>query len=128
MKDKAFLEWIHARLEFIHGENPAVDYMHNLRAIIEATPEDQETPNTCVLNCLPYFDRLQLQDGDIVLLKGINITMEGIEKIKHYVKTNLGLSNVALINVPENGSISTLSEADFDRLGYVKKTTVEQSA
>lgn len=44
MKDKEFLEFIHDRLK-IHGDNPGEDFMLKLRAIIEATPEDQETPN-----------------------------------------------------------------------------------
>jgi hypothetical protein len=45
MKDKYFLLWLHERLLKVHGESPYVDYMHKLRAIIQATPEDQETPN-----------------------------------------------------------------------------------
>jgi hypothetical protein len=45
MKDKLFLEWLHERLEHQHGENPMVDYMHKLRAIINTTPEDKITPN-----------------------------------------------------------------------------------
>lgn len=45
MKDREFLTWIHKRLEKVHGESPNVDYMHKLRAIIRATPLDQETPN-----------------------------------------------------------------------------------
>ena len=48
MKDRDFLIWIHERLEHVHGENPLVDYMHKLRAIIYATDEDQLTPN-CIL-------------------------------------------------------------------------------
>lgn len=30
-----FLQWIHARLEFVHKENPSVDYMHRLHEIIK---------------------------------------------------------------------------------------------
>jgi hypothetical protein len=45
MKDQEFLMWIHARLTEVHGESPLVDYMHKLRAIIEATPPDRYTPN-----------------------------------------------------------------------------------
>lgn len=45
MKDREFLMWIHERLENIHGENACFDYMHKLRAIIKATPEDHLTPN-----------------------------------------------------------------------------------
>jgi len=45
MKDKEFLIWLHERLMNVHGEDIYVDYMHKLRAIISATPDDQETPN-----------------------------------------------------------------------------------
>lgn len=45
MKDKAFLIWIHQRLVKVHNESPAFDYMHKLRAIIRATPEDKVTLN-----------------------------------------------------------------------------------
>ena len=45
MKDKDFLSWVHERLVYQHNENMNVDYMHKLRAIIDATPKDQETPN-----------------------------------------------------------------------------------
>ena len=44
--DKEFLQWIHNRMENVHGENPNFDYMHKLRSIIEAIPEEQSTPNT----------------------------------------------------------------------------------
>lgn len=46
MRDQQFLAWVHDRLRFVHGEPANVDYMHKLRSIILATPEDQETPNT----------------------------------------------------------------------------------
>lgn len=46
MFDKEFLEWLHARLEKVHGEDRRVDYMHKLRSIIAATPPDRLTPNT----------------------------------------------------------------------------------
>jgi len=45
MKDKEFLTWIHDRLAFVHKENINYDYMHKLRAIIKATPQEQYTPN-----------------------------------------------------------------------------------
>ena len=45
MKDRDFLMWIHERLEHVYKENPLLDYMHKLRAIIADTPEDRETPN-----------------------------------------------------------------------------------
>ena len=43
--DKSFLQWIHDRLAFVHSENKSFDYMHKLRAIIAATPDDRETVN-----------------------------------------------------------------------------------
>lgn len=52
MRDRDFLIWIHARLEREHGESPYVDYMHKLRAIIAATPAEQETPNAVSANSL----------------------------------------------------------------------------
>lgn len=48
MPDKEFLEWLHARLEHVHNEDPGVDYMRKLRSIIAATPHDRITPNTAV--------------------------------------------------------------------------------
>jgi hypothetical protein len=36
--DREFLIWIHERLELVHCENPLLDYMHRLRAIIRSTP------------------------------------------------------------------------------------------
>ena len=41
MTDRQFLEWIHARLEFTHGENPNVDYMLRLKRIIVALEKDE---------------------------------------------------------------------------------------
>ncbi len=43
MKDREFLMWLHERLEHVHGENDLLDYMHKLRNIIRATPEEQES-------------------------------------------------------------------------------------
>ena len=45
MTDRDFLIWLHERLTNTHGENPLVDYMHKLRAIIKETPKDKITPN-----------------------------------------------------------------------------------
>lgn len=47
MTDRSFLIWLHARLKEVHKENPHKDYMHKLRAIINSTPKDKETPNIC---------------------------------------------------------------------------------
>lgn len=52
MKDREFLCWLHERLERVHGESKLVDYMHKLRAIIGATPPEQETPNIARYNSL----------------------------------------------------------------------------
>lgn len=46
MEDKAFLVWLHQRLEHVHHEDPQVDYMGKLRSIIAATPFHVATPNT----------------------------------------------------------------------------------
>jgi|2_EtaG_2_1085320.scaffolds.fasta_scaffold00330_21 hypothetical protein len=45
MKDREFLMWIHERLEHVHEENPCMDYMYKLRALILATNPEQETQN-----------------------------------------------------------------------------------
>jgi len=45
MKDRDFLIWIHERLQFQNEDHPMMDFMHKLRAIIKATPADQETQN-----------------------------------------------------------------------------------
>ncbi len=45
MTDQEFLAWIHERLEHVHHENPHMDYMHALRAIVLATPPDRRTVN-----------------------------------------------------------------------------------
>lgn len=46
MTDREFLAWIHERLELVHHEDPHMDYMHALRAIVLATPPDRRTVNT----------------------------------------------------------------------------------
>lgn len=45
MNDKQFLTWIHERLVHVHNENNCMDYMWKLRAIIQAVPDEQVTPN-----------------------------------------------------------------------------------
>ena len=52
MKDRDFLIWIHERLEHVHGENPHYGFMHRLRCIIRATPDNQHTPNMNSKNSL----------------------------------------------------------------------------
>lgn len=39
MNDKIFLKWIYERLVHVYMENPDVDYMCRLRAIIANTPK-----------------------------------------------------------------------------------------
>jgi hypothetical protein len=43
VKDKPFLEWLASRLVNVYGESEYVDFVHKLRAIAKATPDDQET-------------------------------------------------------------------------------------
>jgi hypothetical protein len=57
MNDREFLIWLHARLEKVHGEDPLVDYMRKLRAIIRATPKDKLTPNVVGCNSLVELDK-----------------------------------------------------------------------
>ena len=45
MNDLEFMIWIHHRLTEVYGENPNVDYMHKLRAVIGSIPVDQVSPN-----------------------------------------------------------------------------------
>lgn len=52
MKDKEFLKWLHERLVNIYNEDPLMDYMHKLRAIIRDTDDDSYSPNTNTGNSL----------------------------------------------------------------------------
>lgn len=56
MKDRDFLKWIHERLEHVYQENPLMDYMHKLRAIIATTDPDKETLNQGMSNSLAEVD------------------------------------------------------------------------
>lgn len=38
-ENKEFLQWIHDRMHFVHGENKNYDYMHKLREVIAAMPD-----------------------------------------------------------------------------------------
>jgi len=60
MKDKEFLQWIHDRLQCVHGESEHVDYMHKLRAVIGATDPDQLTPNTCSASVSDIMGNIEL--------------------------------------------------------------------
>lgn len=37
--DRKFLAWIRDRMEFVHGDDPLVDYMHKLKALATPTCE-----------------------------------------------------------------------------------------
>ena len=72
MKDKLFLIWLHERLVKVHGESLYVDYMHKLRAIIQATPEDRETPNAgSDTNPINFYVSNLIQDNEIVAFSDI---------------------------------------------------------
>lgn len=45
MNDLKFMIWIHHRLTDVHKENPSVDYMHKLRAVINSIPRNQISKN-----------------------------------------------------------------------------------
>lgn len=66
MTDRDFLMWMHERLVHVHGENPRVDYMNKLRAIIKATDKDQVTPNVISTSDLEKL----LAELDAVPLRG----------------------------------------------------------
>lgn len=52
MKDREFLCWLHARLVNVYKENPTMDYIHKLRAIIYSMPPEQESFATLPVNNL----------------------------------------------------------------------------
>lgn len=60
MPDREFLRWIHERL-VIHGDDPNLDFMHKLRSIITAIPEDRVTPNTEMLINLGENELLRIR-------------------------------------------------------------------
>jgi hypothetical protein len=52
MTDRDFLIWLHHRLEKVHGEDPLVDYMHKLRAVILHTQANANSRPCCLTNNL----------------------------------------------------------------------------
>ncbi len=72
MRDKAFLAWLHERLEHVHNENPQTDYMGKLRSIIAATPADLETPNTA-----PELDAIRFADVVMTVGHGETLMLSG---------------------------------------------------
>ena len=90
MEDRQFLAWIHRKLE-LYGENPNVDYMHKLRAIIRRTPENQETPNCDSSNSF------------IELMDRINKTVKhplGLKPKKRMLQNRLGKIKKVIFNEP----------------------------
>lgn len=49
MTDKQLLEFIHARLVKVHGENPLYDYMFKFKDIIDSIPPDWTTIKKMVI-------------------------------------------------------------------------------
>ena len=45
MSDRDFLIWLFNRLVHVHGENPRIDYMLRLQAILRCLPETRKTVN-----------------------------------------------------------------------------------
>lgn len=66
MNDKHFLAWIHNRLASQHGESLNADYMHKLRAIVEATDEAQDTPNMANV-AFPLVAFIEHDNGPLTL-------------------------------------------------------------
>lgn len=54
--DKDVLKWFYLRLIYQYKENPAYDYMRKLRAIIETTPDNQDTSWTATTPEQLYAD------------------------------------------------------------------------
>lgn len=72
MNDKQFLIWLHERLVRVHSESLYIDYMHKLRAIIDATPRDQETPNdSSKTNPIEFYVSNLIQDNQVVIFSEI---------------------------------------------------------
>ena len=62
MNDKAFLVWLHERLEHVHKEDPAADYMHKLRAIIKTTSPTVDSEKNLITTLDEYKARLSFKD------------------------------------------------------------------
>lgn len=64
MYDRDFLTWLHTRLEQVHGEDPQVDYMYKLRAIIKATDPDNVTSSSGIPGSLAALENSLTQPSD----------------------------------------------------------------
>lgn len=76
MNDRAFLTWLHDRLEHVHGENRQLDYMGKLRSIIDALPYEQDTPNTA-----PDIESVRLATDVMTIDSGATVKLGGREWI-----------------------------------------------
>jgi hypothetical protein len=65
--DRAFLQWVHDRMRFVHGENENVDYMHKLRAIIASVPPGRDTPNVASVAPPPTTREVAAQAGQVAV-------------------------------------------------------------
>jgi hypothetical protein len=74
MNDRAFLSWLHDRLEHEHGENRQLDYMGKLRSIINALPFEQDTPNTT-----PDIESVRLATDVMTIDIGATVKLGGRE-------------------------------------------------
>lgn len=81
MKDKEFLGWIRDRLQHVHGESKYLDYMHKLKAIVDATPEDQITPNIMSTDMLGYESEMEDMKQQFTVTPGGNMTYHGDKPI-----------------------------------------------
>ena len=67
MRDKEFLQWLHRRLENVHGEDPRADFMGKLRSITEDIPYFKNTTN--IVEPPPKFKKAHLKTGMKVILR-----------------------------------------------------------
>ena len=67
--DAGFLQWLHDRMCFVHGENVNVDYMHKLRAIIASVPSGRDTPNVASVATPQATREVAAQAGQVAVPK-----------------------------------------------------------
>ena len=73
MNDQEFLMWIHARLTEVHGENPHVDYMHKLRAVIMTTREDKFSHNVYTSDNLEELRRAMTKQNEAAPTRSVGV-------------------------------------------------------
>lgn len=59
--DSEFLQWIHDRLYYVHGENTNYDYMHRLRDMIVAAKKNEQL--AIHLQGLPIYQSKMMPKG-----------------------------------------------------------------